>query len=69
LRLFLDRNTIERIFVRMSLKEYRHFLKTYLAAQLTRVLLLTALLCGDIVLQLVNPQLLRIFIDAITTPG
>lgn len=53
----------------IRLKEYRHLLKTYLAAQLSRVLLLAALLCGDIVLQLVNPQLLRIFIDAITTPA
>jgi ABC-type multidrug transport system fused ATPase/permease subunit len=53
--------------MRIDLKEYRHLLKTYLAAQLSRVLLLAALLCGDIALQLVNPQLLRIFIDTITT--
>lgn len=53
--------------MRIDLKEYRHLLKTYLAAQLSRVILLAALLCGDIALQLVNPQLLRIFIDTITT--
>ena len=53
--------------MRINLKEYRHLLKTYLAAQLSRVILLAVLLCGDIALQLVNPQLLRIFIDTITT--
>ncbi len=53
--------------MRNELKEYRHLLKTYLSAQLSRVILLAALLCGDIALQLVNPQLLRIFIDTITT--
>lgn len=53
--------------MRIDLQTYRHLLKTYLAAQLPQVLLLAALLCGDIALQLVNPQLLRIFIDTVTT--
>ncbi len=53
--------------MRIDLKAYHQLLKTYLAAQLSRVILLAVLLCGDIALQLVNPQLLRIFIDTITT--
>lgn len=53
--------------MRVDLKEYRHLLKKYLAAQWSRVLLLAVLLCVDIALQLVNPQLLRIFVDTITT--
>lgn len=55
--------------MRIHLKEYRQLLATYLKPQLPRVLLLTLLLFGDIALQLVNPQLLRIFIDTITSTG
>lgn len=51
----------------MHLKDYRHLLAAYLAPQWTRVIMLAILLCGDIALQLVNPQLLRIFIDSITS--
>jgi ATP-binding cassette subfamily B protein len=50
----------------MHFKDYRHLLATYLAPQGRLVVLLALLLCGDIALQLVNPQLLRIFIDTIT---
>ncbi len=55
--------------MRIRLKEYRNLLVKYLTPQMTRVILLALLLCGDIALQLVNPQLLRIFIDAITSSG
>jgi ABC-type multidrug transport system fused ATPase/permease subunit len=51
----------------MHLKAYRQLLATYLKAQLPSVLLLTLLLGGDIALQLVNPQLLRIFLDSIAS--
>ncbi len=53
--------------MRIDLKEYYRLLKAYLAAQWLLVLFLAVLLCGDIALQLVNPQLLRLFIDTITT--
>lgn len=53
----------------MHFKDYRHLLATYLAPQGRLVALLALLLCGDIALQLVNPQLLRIFIDTITSTG
>jgi ATP-binding cassette subfamily B protein len=56
-------------FVRIHLKEYRQLLTAYLKPQLPLVLLLTLLLFGDIALQLVNPQLLRIFLDTITSSG
>jgi ABC-type multidrug transport system fused ATPase/permease subunit len=55
--------------VRIHLKEYRQLLTVYLKPQLLPVLLLTLLLFGDIALQLVNPQLLRIFLDVITSTG
>lgn len=55
--------------MRIHLKEYRRLLATYLKPQLPRVLLLTLLLFGDIAFQLINPQLLRIFIDTITSSG
>lgn len=53
--------------MRTGLKEYNQLLRKYLAGQALPVLFLTILICGDITLQLVNPQLLRIFIDTITT--
>jgi hypothetical protein len=49
--------------MRIHLKDYRNLLITYLAPQLSQVIVLALLLCVDIALQLVNPQLLRIFID------
>lgn len=51
----------------IHLKEYRQLLATYLKPQLPRVLLLTLLLFGDIALQLINPQLIRLFVDTITS--
>lgn len=53
--------------MRIHLKEYRQLLTTYLKPQLPLVLLLTLLLFSDIALQLVNPQLLRVFLDSITS--
>jgi ABC-type multidrug transport system fused ATPase/permease subunit len=46
-----------------SLPTYRHFLATYLGPQRGRVALLAALLLGSIGLQLLNPQIIRYFID------
>ena len=53
--------------MQVHLKEYRKMLTTYLSPLLPQVILLAALLCVDIVLQLLNPQLVRIFIDTITS--
>ncbi|MBM4419003.1 MAG: ABC transporter ATP-binding protein [Chloroflexi bacterium] len=41
----------------------RSLLATYLMPHLSRVILLAALLCGGIALQLANPQIVRAFID------
>lgn len=49
------------------LKAYRQLLAAYLKPQLPAVLLLTLLLAGDITLQLVNPQLLRSFLDTLAS--
>ncbi|MGH2510416.1 MAG: ABC transporter transmembrane domain-containing protein, partial [Ktedonobacteraceae bacterium] len=51
----------------IHLKDYRQLLVTYLKPQLPRVMLLMLLLFGDIALQLINPQLIRLFIDTITS--
>jgi ATP-binding cassette, subfamily B, bacterial len=48
---------------------YRDLLATYLAPQRARVAVLAVLLLGSIGLQLLNPQILRAFIDAVTSPG
>jgi len=53
--------------MRIQLKDYRSLLLTYLKPQISRAWLLALLLCGDIALQLINPQLLRIFIDSVTS--
>jgi len=45
---------------------YRGLLVRYLKPQWRRALLMTALLLGGIALQLINPQLLRTFIDLVT---
>src|SRR5690242_11409274 len=55
--------------MRIHLKDYRNLLIAYLAPQLPQVIVLALLLGADIALQLVNPQLLRIFIDTITFCG
>jgi ATP-binding cassette subfamily B protein len=48
---------------------YRNLLSNYLAPQRRRVVLLGVLLFGSIGLQLLNPQILRTFIDTVTAPG
>lgn len=53
----------------VPLKDYRDLLWRYLAPQRVRVLVLGLLLCVEIALQLINPQLLRIFIDTVTAYG
>ncbi len=49
--------------------DYRSLLGTYLRPQQGRVAVLAALLAGSIGLQLLNPQILRTFIDATQTQG
>lgn len=49
--------------------DYRDLLAKYLKPQLKSVSVLSALIFTDISLQMFNPQLLRIFLDAVTTYG
>jgi len=49
----------------IPLPQYLRFLLDYLKPQRGRVLLLAALLLGGIGLQLVNPQIIRYFLDAV----
>ena len=51
------------------LKEYWALLSSYLVPQWRRLLLLAVLLSGQIALQLVNPQIIRRFIDVASTGG
>lgn len=53
----------------IPLGEYRRLLATYLAPQARRVTVLALLLIASIGLQLVNPQILRFFIDTVTSKG
>ena len=53
----------------VSLTQYKTYLTQYLAPQKRRVVLLTVLLFSDIGLQLVNPQLIRHFIDLVKSTG
>jgi ABC-type multidrug transport system fused ATPase/permease subunit len=53
----------------LPLTQYRSLLGTYLKPQMVRVLLLAALLFGGIGLQLVNPQIIRYFIDTTQSGG
>ena len=55
--------------MRMPLKRYQDLLITYLKPQRFRVLSLAVLLLSSIGLQLVNPQILRAFIDSATAGG
>src|SRR5688500_7376206 len=55
--------------MRIPLRRYWSLLAGYLRPQWRRVALLAALLLGSIALQLVNPQILRYFIDTATTGG
>ena len=53
----------------LRLRHYLDLLTSYLRPQRLRVFLLALVLCGDIGLQLVNPQILRDFIDIATQKG
>ncbi|MBC8076514.1 MAG: ABC transporter ATP-binding protein [Chloroflexales bacterium] len=48
----------------LPIRRYGALLATYLRPQRTRVALLAALLLGNVALQLVNPQIVRSFIDS-----
>ena len=50
--------------MQIPLNQYWALLKKYLQTQWKRTLLLSCLLLGSIALQLVNPQIIRSFIDA-----
>ncbi|MEG0772207.1 ABC transporter ATP-binding protein [Clostridium sp.] len=52
--------------MKIPLKEYIKLLSKYLRAQKGSVILLAVVLASNIALQLVNPQILRYFIDAAT---
>ncbi len=53
----------------LPLQDYRGLLGTYLKPQRRRVGLLAALLLGSIGLQLLNPQIIRYFIDTVQAGG
>jgi ATP-binding cassette subfamily B protein len=53
----------------LPVSEYRHLLGTYLRPQRGRVTLLAALLLASVALQLVNPQIIRYFIDTTQRRG
>jgi ABC-type multidrug transport system fused ATPase/permease subunit len=53
----------------LPLTQYRSLLGVYLRPQRVRVALLAALLFGGIALQLVNPQIIRFFIDTTQAGG
>ena len=55
--------------MRRSPKQYWDLLARYLRPQLPKLLLLAALLITNIALQLVNPQVLRSFIDIVQSAG
>jgi ATP-binding cassette subfamily B protein len=56
-------------FMNLPLTQYRGLLGTYLRPQRASVVLLTGLLFGGIGLQLVNPQIIRYFIDTARSHG
>ncbi len=53
----------------IPLRQYWNLLAKYLAAQRSRVVLLAVLLLIGITLDIINPQILRYFIDSATTGG
>jgi ABC-type multidrug transport system fused ATPase/permease subunit len=55
--------------MRLPRLEHRRLLGAYLAPQSARVILLAGLLAAGIALQLLNPQVIRYFIDAAQTAG
>jgi ATP-binding cassette subfamily B protein len=55
--------------MKISFKQHRRLLAGYLRPQWPRVLLLAALILSHIGLQLVNPQIVRTFIDTAQAGG
>ena len=53
--------------MKVPARHYRNLLVTYLTPQWRRVVILALVLCGGIALQLINPQIMRSFIDAATS--
>jgi len=57
------------VAVKISYREYKALLVQYLKPQRPRVWLLAVLLLGSIALQLINPQIMRSFLDAAQAGG
>ena len=55
--------------MKIPLREFGAILGTYLRPQRGKVLLLSALVLGSTGLQLVNPQIIRYFIDTAQAQG
>src|SRR6266568_747669 len=55
--------TVKRVAPKAAASSYKDLLIVYLAPQWPRALLMTVLLLVSISLQIVNPQILRYFID------
>ncbi|MBD2778906.1 ABC transporter ATP-binding protein [Iningainema tapete] len=55
--------------MKIALKQYRDLLVDYLSPQLSRIVWLAITLLGSIGLQLLNPQILRYFIDTAVNGG
>ena len=55
--------------MKTSIAQYWSLLATYLRPQWPRALLLAVLISGNIALRLVNPQIMRTFIDSAVTGG
>ena len=53
----------------IPIRQYWNLLATYLTPQRNQVLTLAALVSGSIVLQLLNPQIIRYFIDTAESGG
>jgi ATP-binding cassette, subfamily B, bacterial len=53
--------------LKIPARQYLDLLVTYLTPQWRRVVILALVLCGGIALQLINPQIVRSFIDAATS--
>ena len=53
----------------IPLKQYSDLLAKYLKPQTSRVIVLTVLLLTSIAVQLINPQIVRFFIDSATAGG
>jgi ATP-binding cassette, subfamily B, bacterial len=65
----LTLNESMRSLANPSLRQYRDLLSRYLKPQLRWVLLMAALLLAGIAIKLVNPQVLRYFLDAAQAGG